>query len=53
MEQELKLENLTATGNSEASTVRLSNRPVKIIPERLDFKRKIMDKLFYSWRGVK
>lgn len=52
MEQELKLENFMVKKEKrkEQSFINISERPVKIIPERDGFKRKLLDKLFYSWR---
>lgn len=52
MEQELKLENFMVKKEKkeEQPSINISERQVRIIPERPDFKRKLLDKLFYSWR---
>lgn len=52
MEQELKLENFMVKKEKreEPPLINISERPVKIIPERDGFKRRLLDKLFYIWR---
>lgn len=51
MEQELKFENTAVRVKNEAPRViNYSGRPVKIIPESADFKRRLLDKILYSWR---
>lgn len=41
---------LTERKNEVPIVTRISERPVKIIPERSGFKRRFLNKLFYSWR---